>query len=323
MTATLLSGCAVAHPSSSSPVSASARPLFTVPAGAVAWAPLPFEPYLPAPLPTPTPAPAPTCGTSQLAVSGLDAVGATGNDGVVVELTNSSNRTCFARNYPRVTLLGPGHGRLIAASGGFFDAATPSGDVSPGARAAFIVSGSWNCSSQANSPHASQLIASLPGGGLVSVALPGGYAPGSNALLLTVPTSCGVWATHVYPYPVAQPTSPLDPLAALRPAILAPTTIEISSPLVYVISLSNPTNASISLNPCRGYVQTFDGMKTSSFEYELNCADAKPIAPGSDESFVIEMPSYPASTGSHQVCWELDGEELNEAPLCAYVTMVN
>lgn len=299
-----------------------------IPSDAVPWAPLPFAAYVPTPLPSPAPpapGPAPQCGATELAVTSLDALRATGNDGVVVELTNTSPTTCLAEDYPRVTVDDSDHAGILATSGGFFDGGTPIGDIPPGAMAAFIVSGASGCSTQSSAPYATRLAAQLPGGGNVSVVLPGTYPFGSNASRLTLPTSCGVWATHLYPYPVRQtpPSLPADPLALLTATIRVPISVVEGHPIVYVIDLHNPGDHPVALSPCRGYRQTLDNEKTPSFAYELNCADARMIPPGGDEPFVIEMPSYAAPPGEHTVCWNLDAGISSKPPTCARLKIVS
>lgn len=295
-----------------------------IPATAVRWAPLPFEPYLPTPLPSPTPNPAPQCGTSELSVTTLDSVGATGSDGVVVELTNTSRTTCLAENYPRVLVDDPGHAGIVATSGGFFDSAVPVGDIAPGAMAAFIVSGTFSCTAETNPPHATSLTALLPGSGTVGITLPGTYGPTSNASRLTVPTSCGVWATHLYPYPVSQtpPPLPADPLAQLTAAIRAPTSVVGDQPIVYVVDLHNAGDQPVLLSPCRGYRQTLDGLKTPSYAFELNCPEARTIPARGDESFVMEMRQYTAAPGAHTLCWDLDAAGTGRQPVCAALAIL-
>lgn len=298
---------------------------FAIPPDAVPWAMLPFAAYMPTPLPSPTPGPAPQCGATELSFGSLDTVGATGNDGVVVEFTNTSQTTCLAEDYPRVTVDDADHAGIVAASGGFFDGATPIGDIAPGAMAAFIVSGSSACATQSNPPHATHLTAVLPGGGTVSVALASTSTTGSNAPLQTLPTSCGVWATHLYPYPAPQtpPSLPPDPLAELTASITMPTSVIDGHPIVYVIDLYNAGVQPVALSPCRGYRQTLDNEKTPSYAYELNCADARTIPAGGDEPFVIEMPRYTAPPGEHAVCWDLDAAASSKPPVCAKLNLLS
>lgn len=319
-----LAGCSSATPARSSPAAPVAAGHLVIPATAVRWAPLAFEPYLPTPLPSPAPSPAPPCGASELSVTTLGAIGATGNDGVVVELTNTSQTTCLAQNYPRVVLDEPGHAAIVATSGGFFDSAVPVGDIASGAMAAFIVSGSFGCTTQTSPPHATYLTAQLPGTGSVNVALPGTYGPESNASRLTVPTSCGVWATHLYPYPVSQTLAPLpvDPLAQLTATISVPTSVIGDRPIVYVIDLHNTGDQPVVLSPCRGYRQTLDGEKTPSFAFELNCPEARMIQARGDESFVIEMLQYTAAPGKHTLCWDLDAAGTGRQPVCAALAIL-
>jgi hypothetical protein len=127
---------------------------------------------------------------------------------------------------------------------------------------------------------------------------------------LTVPMSCGVYASHLFPYPVPQtpPAQLPDPFAQVSATIQAPPATKDGQPIVYIITLTNPTNTPVSLSVCRGYEQTLDGAKPPSFSYELNCAAARPIPAHGSEPFVIEMPSYSAPPGTHTVCWSLDDD---------------
>ena len=267
--------------------------------------------------------PARQCGTSELSFTSLDAVGATGNEGVVVELTNTSQTTGLAENYPRVTLDEPGHTGILATSGGFFNGATPTGAAPPRAMAAFVVSGSVGCVTQPSPLDATHLYVQLPGGGVVSVALPGTHAPGSSAKTLTVPMSCGVWATHMYPYPVPPtPRPPADPLAQLIATISLPSSVINGRPFDYVVDLLNPGNQPVVLSPCRGFRETIEGAEMLSFRYELNCAQGRTIAAHGDEPFVIEMPEDTTAPGQHTLCWSLDAESSSVPRACDFVTVL-
>jgi hypothetical protein len=82
--------------------------------------------------------------------------------------------------------------------------------------------------------------------------------------------------------------------------------LESGQTLVYVVSMVNPITSSIALNPCRGYYQLPDLMKSSSSFYQLNCGAAGPIPADGSESFVMNMPSYDVKPGLHSLCWTLD-----------------
>lgn len=290
--------------------SATAMPVVAVgvaiPPDAVPWAAVPFTPYLPSPLPIPTATPAPRCDLHDLAALPIESGGATGNDALFFDFTNRTSQTCLTGGYPRVVLTEPGERTLVATSGGFWDEHVPPSDLRPGATARFAIGYSYACETGPAAPLYEHVTVTLPGGGSFTKTL-SGAKPVDSQIPLGVFAQCGVTVTE-FNIPSAQPVYPSDPLVALIATIEAPTTVRTGTVFTYLLTLANPTSESIALDPCRGYYQRIDSMKSQYFAFQLNCSDAHPIPAGGRESFVMEMSAAGLSVGVHGVDWHLDAD---------------
>lgn len=276
----------------------------TIPAGAVPWAAVPINPYLPTPLPIPTASAAPQCSLDDLATLPLTSGGATGNDAVFFAFTNRTTATCLTGGYPRVVLSQPGKRNLVATPGGFWDDQAPASDLPPGATARFAVGFSYACEAGPATSLYEHVTVTLPGGGSFTKTL-SGAKPVDSQIPLGVFAQCGVAVTEFNTLP-AQPVYPSDPLVALSATVNVPETVRAGRVFTYLITLTNPTSESIALNPCRGYYQQVDSLKSQYFAFELNCGAAHKIVAGGSESFVMEMTAAGLSPGVHHIDWQLD-----------------
>ena len=289
--------------------------------GAVPWAPIPFEPYVPAPLPEPTASPAPLCRLQDLIEQPVTAAAATGNEAIVLNFLNHTSHACLAGGYPHVVLSQPGLPAIVPGRGGFWDQHPPTSDLHPGASASFAVGFALDCGRTVPSPVYKHLTVTLPGGGTSSQVLTG-VAPYGGGEPLAVFAQCGVAVTE-FAVPASQPVFLSDPLAALTSTIRAPSAVKAGTTITYVISLDNPGTAAVALTPCRGYFQTLDRTKSPSFAYQLHCSAAGPITPDGSESFVMEMPTSGVTAGRHLLCWSLDKGANTGPPSCTSVRIVN
>ncbi len=205
---------------------------------------------------------------------------------------------------PEFVLSQPGKRTLVATPGGFWDEHAPASDLPPGATARFAIGFSYACETGPASSLYEHVTVTMPGGGSFTKTL-GGAKPVDSQIPLGVFAQCGVAVTEFNTTP-AQPVYPSDPLLAMGATINIPETVFAGRVFSYLITLTNPTSASIALNPCRGYYQQVDSMKSQYFAFELNCGAAHPIVAGGSESFVMEMTAAGLSSGVHHIDWRLD-----------------
>jgi hypothetical protein len=275
-----------------------------IPSSAVPWAPVPIQMYQPTPLPVPTATPAPRCSLDDLTALPVSTGGATGNEAVFFAFTNRTSHACLTGGYPRVVVDQPREQSIVATQGGFWDEKTPALDLAPGATARFAVGFSRSCETTPAPPLYEHVTVTLPGGGSFTSDLSGANPPDSQ-IPLGVFVQCGVTVTELSGNPT-QTAYPQDPLLGLTASMKAPASVRVGGVFRYVIILANPTSQSIALDPCRGYYQTVDSMKSSFFVYELNCGAAHPIPAYGSESFVMDMTAAGLVAGLHTLSWNLD-----------------
>ena len=275
-----------------------------IPAGAIPWAAVPFEAYQPTPLPTPTVTPAPRCRLDDLSPLPASTGGATGNEAVYFSFTNRTSQPCLTGGYPRVLLSQPGERTVMATPGGFWDQHNPAVDLAPGATAGFNVGFSYSCQVGPATPLYEHVAVTLPGGGSFAEVL-SGNKPSDSQIPLAIFAQCGVTVSE-FSVVLPQPVYPPDPLRGLTATMTAPTSVKAGAVFTYVITLVNLTAQSIALDPCRGYFQQLDSVKSQFFLYQLNCAAAQPIPAYGSESFVMKMTAAGVSPGQHILSWHLD-----------------
>lgn len=307
-------------PTARGSTSPGSSPGLNIPAGAVPWADLSIEPYLPTPIPAPTPSPAPRCSLQDLKEQPLGTGGATGNEAVVFKFSNRTARACHMGGYPRVVLSQSGQPNITPSPGGFWDQHTPPSDLAPGATAQFALGFSHECEAGKQPPLYEHVTVTLPGGGTFSQILSGTKPPNSQ-IPLGVVGECGVSVTELAPFTTPQPVYPTDPFAILAASIQAPSSVPMGQTIIYVVTLSNPSSAPIAMAACRGYYQTLDSAKSPYFAYELNCGAAQAIPADGSERFVMEMPTSGNPPGWHTLCWTLDRGANSGAATCTRVDL--
>jgi hypothetical protein len=118
---------------------------------------------------------------------------------------------------------------------------------------------------------------------------------------LTLATACVLQVSDWYFEPPSQP-QPVPRYAGLTAVIEAPATVRAGSTLDFVVTLTNPTDAPIALDPCPVYSTGF--FKGGGF-YHLNCAVRDIPAHGSVRfAMRIQVVDY-TPLGPTQLRWEI------------------
>jgi hypothetical protein len=103
---------------------------------------------------------------------------------------------------------------------------------------------------------------------------------------------------------LAETTYPHDPRTDLLVSLQVPPTATAGALLEYTVTLTNPTDHDIALEPCPTFIQHGDaGYKDP---HQLNCAAARPVRGHDCERFAMQV-AVPASAplGQSRVWWEI------------------
>jgi len=132
----------------------------------------------------------------------------------------------------------------------------------------------------------------LPGGGVLTVAAqmigPYRFECGASVSPIAVQT----------PPPTFGP-DPLAYLANLTVSLHAPAMVRAGDVLHYTMTLTNPTGGSVVLSPCPSYLERLEWIlpRAVGAQYQLNCAPAHPLGPGTRETLALELPIPGAVSG--------------------------
>ena len=306
--------------SSTATASAAAPRDPVIPAGAVPWAALPVQPYQAATVPAATVVAAPPCRLQDLAEQPLDSGGAVGNRAVFFEFANHGGTPCLTGGYPHVVVTEPGQPSITARAGGFWDMHAAPAALNPGGTARFSIGYSQSCETGNAPPPYEHVSVTLPGGGTFTETLSGTKPPYSQ-VPLGIFVQCGVTVSEFAIFPEIPIRYAPDPFDTLTSTLRAPPAVHTGSTLTYLITLTNSSPTPNGLDPCHGYYQTIDSVKSPAFSYELNCKVAHPIAPLGSEDFVMEMPTASVAPGSHSLCWALETASARPAT-CVAITIL-
>jgi hypothetical protein len=271
-------------------------------AGTVPWVDQAAPPYqAPTAPPTPTPGTdARPCTAGDVTASLADGGGAGGHSLRYVRFRNTSTSTCVLKGYPRVTASAPGQPSVAGTDGSFFPSFSTA-NMRPGQDTYLGVETGTYCAARPGGgspgPLYHRLDVTLPGGGTVTVDDP---AKGFDV-------SCGLHLTRFF---VQQPEpGPVhDPLSDLTVSLEVPPTVAAGATLVYVADLTNPTDRSVSLARCPGYVEAASGPTRIKEAYGLNCAPVGAIAAHDTVRFAMRLhvPDQAAS-GPLTFHWSMTG----------------
>lgn len=251
-------------------------------AGTIPWVDQPAAPYR-APTAAP-PAPgsdARACTAGDVTASLADGNGAGGHSERYVRFRNTSTSTCVLKGYPRVTASEPGHPAVAGTDGSFFPSFSTA-NMRPGQDTYLGVETDTYCAARPGGgppgPLYHRLEVTLPGGGTVTVDDP---AKGFDV-------SCGLHLTAFF-VQQSEPRPVHDPLSDLTVSLEVPTKVAAGSTLVYVADLTNPTDRSVTLARCPGYVEAASGPIPIKEVYGLNCAPVGAIAAHDTVRFAMRL----------------------------------
>lgn len=88
----------------------------------------------------------------------------------------------------------------------------------------------------------------------VRVNLPGGDAIRVVAPKVGLDGACGILGSEFYD--AEAPQSPPGPIQQLKASITAPAVVAVGDTLTYIVTLTNPTDQEISLQPCPSYEES-------------------------------------------------------------------
>lgn len=246
------------------------------------WSPKPIQPKPPT-------MDAPRCLASQLHARSVTTKGSMGTSFTTVHLRNVSSTPCLLIGTPlRVAAQSAGRPDVVATRGLSLGSGGVGGDLQPGKLGYLTVETNRDCGLR-------QRVSSA-----LSVTLPSGT---SLTVPATIDVQCGL---KIGGLGVNQPPPeiPVDPRSYLRPTIEAPAKATAGQVLSFVVTLTNPTDSTISLSHCPGYVETLGPGKE---EHALNCSGGiRSIAPGQSVRYEMRI-SVRADEppGPHPLTWVL------------------
>ena len=247
------------------------------------------------------------CRASNLSVTAGFGGAAAGNVSNPFVLTNTGSAGCVLQGYPS-RLQGWQDGRwqdLRFTQGTFFIEEDPSPspvDLAPGGQAELILGTEDACNG--GDVGASKLFSRL----LVTL-------PDQTTLELNeaINTFCGLDVSSFHPLPIPQSSAPISspgPLSGLQVQMHAPTTATAGTTLSYTVTVSNPTDADIALDPCPRWQALIDnpvgpdGMTQVSGP--LDCATTPSVS--AHGGFTVQTRiNVPTAAGTAKFVWWLTG----------------
>lgn len=309
----LLCGCAAAvqagsaapsgtsAPSLRTPAADTAEPAATAPAaGVVPWSDAPPPRYVPPPvsIPPAVATHARACSAADVVVRSAQHTGAGGHSVLYLSIASVSPSACLLAGYPKVIAREHGRPDVVATRGSFFPGGR-SADMLPGGRTLLGLETDTYCATRpagagpADSYH--RLLIAVAGGGTLRVEVP------ADGLTL----GCGLRETDFFDPELPRP-EPVLPLAGLHASLSLPRSVVRGSSLDFVVTLTNPTSRSITLQPCPAFVEAEISAVPVKQVYALNCSTVRTLAPGVSRRFAMRL-ALPAAVpvGPLRVTWSL------------------
>jgi Protein of unknown function (DUF4232) len=262
---------------------------------AVTWVNRPAPRYTsPPPAPVPYATIGPACRVDQLHATGAVVGAATGNLDERFTFTNVSRSTCLLRGFPSITALAP-DGRRVplhpvrSPHGTFFGSPAPAA-IPPG-RHVYLDLATEDVTCSLDHPFVySDLAFRLPDGSRLN----------THTRLTRF---CGGWQMSRFGLP-PRTTATVPPrpgsLDTIHVALSLPSSARDGTTLRYLITLTNPTDTAVRLNPCPSYTEAIyapgapsDGSRALAFF--LNCDTVHRIDPGGRVRFRmrLRLPALP------------------------------
>jgi hypothetical protein len=273
--------------------------------GVVAWVDRPAPPYTaPQPTPLPYPTAAPACRVDQVRATGATSGVATGNVDERLTFTNISRTSCLLSGFPTVSALAPSGQRLRlrhvtpSPRGTFFGLLVPA--AMPPGRHVFLDLATEDVTCRIGRPFVYHDL---------TFRLPDGRRLLTHTRLTRL---CGGWQISRFGLPerttATVPPSP-GSLDALRVSLSLPPSARAGTTLRYLVTIANPTDTAVRLEPCPSYTQAVY-LQIESIVHQmsptlfLNCDAVRLIAPGRRVRYEMRlrlpvMPSGQAKFGWH------------------------
>jgi hypothetical protein len=276
-------------------------------AGVVAWVDRPAPPYTaPQPTPLPYPTAAPACRVDQIRATGPNGGVATGNVDERFTFTNISRASCLLRGFPTISALAP-DGRRVplrrvtpSPQGTFFALLVPAA-IPPGHHV-YLDLATEDVTCRLGRPFVYRDL---------SFRLPDGRRLLTHTRL---PRFCGGWRMSRFGLPErTTATAPPSPgsLDTLRVAVSLPSSAQAGATLRYLITITNPTDTAVRLEPCPSYTEWFY-LPTEPIDhhrgpaYLLNCDAIRLIAPGHRVRYEMRMRLPAMPSGVAKFGWHLN-----------------
>jgi Protein of unknown function (DUF4232) len=270
----------------------------------VAWVDRPGPPCTaPQPIPLPYPTAAPACRVDQIQATGAAVGFATGNVDERFTFTNISRASCMLRGFPTISALAP-NGRRVRLHAG----RSPRGDFF-----GLLVPAAMPPGRHVNLDLTTEDVTCRLGRPFVYRDLTFRLPDGRRLLTHTrLPRFCGGWRMSRFGLPerttATVPPSP-GSLDTLRVSVSLPPSARAGATLRYLVTITNPTDTAVPLEPCPSYTEAMF-LQTGSTEHHvsptffLNCDAVRLIAPGRHVRYEMRlrlpaMPSGVAKFGWH------------------------
>ena len=275
--------------------------------GVVAWVDRPAPRYSPPPPTTvPYPTDAPACRVDQIRATGAAVGFATGNVDERFTFTNISRASCLLTGFPAISALAP-DGRRVplhpvrsSPNGTFFGLLVPAA-MRPGRHVYLDLATEDVTCRLGGRPVYHELTFRLPDGGR----------------LLThtrLASFCGGWEMSRIGLP--QRTTATTPpragsVGALHVALSLPRSARAGAALRYLVTLTNPTDTPVRLDPCPSYTEAFylpspptdPHLSQALF---LNCDTVRSIAPGQRVRYEMRLRLPAMPSGLAKFGWHLN-----------------
>jgi hypothetical protein len=272
-------------------------------AGVVTWVDRPAPPYTaPQPAPVPYATAAPACRVNQIRTTGARVGFATGNVDERFTFTNISRSSCLLSGVPAISALAPNGQRLRlhttpAPDGTFFGMLAPS-VISPG-RHVFL-------------DLATEDVSCTLGRSFVYRDLTFRMPNGRRLITHTRLTRlCGGWRMSGFGLPL-RTTAELPPkpgsIDTLRVIVSLPATARAGTTLRYLVTLTNPTDTSVRLDPCPSYTEAVAASIPRLLHpaFFLTCDAVGSIAPGGRVRYEMRLRLPTMPPGRAKFNWHLN-----------------